>query len=202
MARDTRAEILAVASELFIEQGYEATSLREIAERLDITKAALYYHFPSKDDMLLVLIEPMFATAFELMDRLSAASNLDDWAAALDWTLGALVDNVTFFRLVQRNRHSIEQVGQRFDEMRGEMRDHIALHDQLGKAAHAAAADVHQEIRMVAALAALTGFDDWAPVLLAETPVDVLRQELSDTVHDILGLPRRTFEADPPASTT
>ena len=61
MARDTRAEILAVATELFIEQGYEATSLREIAERLDITKAALYYHFRSKDDILGALIEPMFA---------------------------------------------------------------------------------------------------------------------------------------------
>ena len=56
---------------------------------------------------------------------------------------------------------------------------------------HAAAADIRQEIRMVAALAALTGFDDWAPTLLAETPPEILRDELSDTIHDILGLPRR-----------
>jgi AcrR family transcriptional regulator len=187
MSRDTRAEILAVASELFVEQGYEATSLRQIAERLDLTKAALYYHFPSKDDLLLALIEPMFATAFELMDRLGAARDIDEWAAALEWTLGALFDHVTFFRLVQRNRHSVELVGQRFDEMR----DHFALHEQLAKAAHAAATDVRQEIRMVAALAALTGFDDWAPELLAETPPEVLREELGNTIRDILGLPRR-----------
>ena len=50
--RDTRAEILAVASELFTTQGFETTSLREIAVRLGITKAALYYHFASKDDIL------------------------------------------------------------------------------------------------------------------------------------------------------
>ena len=186
MARDTRAEILAVASELFVEQGYEGTSLREIAERLGITKAALYYHFPSKDDMLLALIEPMFATAFELMNRLGAARDLDEWAAALDWTLGAIVDHVPFFRLVQRNRHTVEMMGNRLDDMR----DHMALHEQLAKAAHSAAADIHQEIRMVAALAALTGFDDWAPTLLAETPPEILRVELSDTIHDILGLPR------------
>ncbi|HEY3674033.1 MAG TPA: helix-turn-helix domain-containing protein, partial [Acidimicrobiia bacterium] len=43
MSGDTRERILAVANELFIEQGYEGTSLREIADRLDITKAALYY---------------------------------------------------------------------------------------------------------------------------------------------------------------
>jgi AcrR family transcriptional regulator len=45
---DTRARIQQVALELFAEQGYDKTSLREIAERLDVTKAALYYHFKSK----------------------------------------------------------------------------------------------------------------------------------------------------------
>lgn len=47
----TREEILATALELFLAHGYEATSLREIAERLDITKAALYYHFPAKEQL-------------------------------------------------------------------------------------------------------------------------------------------------------
>src|ERR1700739_4407518 len=48
---DTRARIQRVALELFAEQGYERTSLREIAERLGVTKAALYYHFKSKEDV-------------------------------------------------------------------------------------------------------------------------------------------------------
>lgn len=56
---DTKAEIRAVAQELFGQRGYERTSLREIAERLDITKAALYYHFPSKKDLLWSLIDPL-----------------------------------------------------------------------------------------------------------------------------------------------
>jgi AcrR family transcriptional regulator len=56
---DTREEIRAVALELFAENGVEQTSLRQIAERLDITKAALYYHFPSKDDLLAELARPM-----------------------------------------------------------------------------------------------------------------------------------------------
>jgi AcrR family transcriptional regulator len=56
---DTREEVKAVALELFSTRGFEQTSLREIAERLGITKAALYYHFSSKRDLLSALITPM-----------------------------------------------------------------------------------------------------------------------------------------------
>jgi len=56
---DTREDIRAVAIELFAEYGFEQTSLRRIAERLDITKAALYYHFPSKDELLADLARPL-----------------------------------------------------------------------------------------------------------------------------------------------
>jgi AcrR family transcriptional regulator len=49
---DTRERIQSIALGLFAEQGYEKTSLREIAERLGVTKAALYYHFRSKEDIV------------------------------------------------------------------------------------------------------------------------------------------------------
>jgi AcrR family transcriptional regulator len=49
---DTRERIQSVALELFAEHGYQQTSLREIAERLGVTKAALYYHFKSKEDIV------------------------------------------------------------------------------------------------------------------------------------------------------
>jgi AcrR family transcriptional regulator len=58
--RDTRALIQRVALELFAERGYDGTSLREIAERLDVTKAALYYHFKSKEDIVASLVEDYF----------------------------------------------------------------------------------------------------------------------------------------------
>ena len=48
----TRERIQAIALELFAEQGYDKTSLREIAEGLGVTKAALYYHFNSKEDIV------------------------------------------------------------------------------------------------------------------------------------------------------
>ncbi|MFC7549497.1 TetR/AcrR family transcriptional regulator [Plantactinospora sp. GCM10030261] len=75
-AGSTRARIQAVALELFAEQGYEKTSLREIAERLDVTKAALYYHFKSKDDIVGSVVEDRI----ERLDRMAddAAQRVDD----------------------------------------------------------------------------------------------------------------------------
>ena len=56
-----------LALELFAEQGYEKTSLREIAERLGVTKAALYYYFKSKEDIVRSLVEDYVAEIDELI---------------------------------------------------------------------------------------------------------------------------------------
>lgn len=49
---DTRDRILSVALRLFATQGYATTSLREIADELGVTKAALYFHFKTKEEIL------------------------------------------------------------------------------------------------------------------------------------------------------
>lgn len=49
---DTRERTLEVALRLFATQGYANTSLREIADELGVTKAALYFHFKTKEDIL------------------------------------------------------------------------------------------------------------------------------------------------------
>src|SRR2546423_2339543 len=49
---DTRQRIHQIALEVFSERGYDRATLREIAERLQITRPALYYHFKSKEDIL------------------------------------------------------------------------------------------------------------------------------------------------------
>src|SRR6266536_2575193 len=54
-AASTRERTLDVALDLFIHKGYAETSLREIAAELGFSKAALYYHFESKQDILLAL---------------------------------------------------------------------------------------------------------------------------------------------------
>jgi len=64
---DTRTRIQRIALELFTENGYEATSLREIAERLGFTKAALYYHFKTKDEIIDSLVNERAARMAELV---------------------------------------------------------------------------------------------------------------------------------------
>src|SRR5215472_10700442 len=66
--RDTRARLRALALQLFAEQGYEKTSLREIAEHLGVTKAALYYYFKSKEDIVRSLVEDYVAELDELIE--------------------------------------------------------------------------------------------------------------------------------------
>jgi AcrR family transcriptional regulator len=66
--QDTRGRILDVALELFSEHGFDGTTLQQIADRLGFTKAALYYHFRSKDDLLDALHAPAVADIEELLD--------------------------------------------------------------------------------------------------------------------------------------
>jgi AcrR family transcriptional regulator len=63
---DTRARILEVALELVSERGFAGTSIRGLAERLDLTVAAIYYYFRSKDDLLDALVEPLIAGLTDL----------------------------------------------------------------------------------------------------------------------------------------
>jgi AcrR family transcriptional regulator len=62
----TKERIQQVALELFVLHGYEKTSLREIADRLGITKAALYYHYASKQELLKSVTQPLI-DEFEVM---------------------------------------------------------------------------------------------------------------------------------------
>lgn len=62
--------MLDAALELFAEHGFDGTSLQQIADRLGVTKAAVYYHFRSKDDLLAALVVP----AFDELDALLAGA--------------------------------------------------------------------------------------------------------------------------------
>src|ERR1700684_2784052 len=67
------AEILTVAAELFGEQGYDAVSLEDVAERLDVTKGSLYYYFASKDELVTAAIEALGNEWTARLSRLPAA---------------------------------------------------------------------------------------------------------------------------------
>jgi AcrR family transcriptional regulator len=54
---DLRPQILAAAKHLFIQQGYHGLSMRQIAEAVGVSKAALYYHFKDKEELLLAILD-------------------------------------------------------------------------------------------------------------------------------------------------
>ncbi|MFC5835599.1 TetR/AcrR family transcriptional regulator [Nonomuraea insulae] len=90
MPSDTKARIQAVARELFVEQGVQNTSLRQISERLGITKPALYYHFASRDDLVRSIVQPMV----EDIERFVGDRGPGDPRALLD----------DYFELIWRHR--------------------------------------------------------------------------------------------------
>lgn len=70
----TRDQILRTALDLFRVQGYDATSLRQIAERLGLTKAALYYHFPAKEHLVVELTRPFVEGLGDVVGEARAAT--------------------------------------------------------------------------------------------------------------------------------
>jgi len=56
---DTRLRIQDMARELFSQKGVQRTSLQDIADRLGITKPALYYHFRSREDLVRSILQPL-----------------------------------------------------------------------------------------------------------------------------------------------
>src|SRR4051812_17476746 len=63
----TRVRALSTALELFSRDGYDAVSMREIAEELGVTKAALYHHFTSKEEIARELVGGYLAAVDEIV---------------------------------------------------------------------------------------------------------------------------------------
>jgi AcrR family transcriptional regulator len=105
---DTRARIQQVALELFAEQGYERTSLREIAERLGVTKAALYYHFKSKEDIVRSFTEDYFAQIDALIEwgreQPRTARSVQE---IFDRYIGIVMGRGEVFRFLERNQATL-----------------------------------------------------------------------------------------------
>ncbi|HEY8979777.1 MAG TPA: TetR/AcrR family transcriptional regulator [Streptomyces sp.] len=125
---NTRQRIQDVALELFAEQGYEKTSLREIAERLDVTKAALYYHFKTKEEIIVSIFDDLTKPIQELIE----------WGAQQPHTLETkqeivrrysrhLADAAPLFRFMQENQATVRelQIGDSFKDRMRSLRDII-----------------------------------------------------------------------------
>jgi AcrR family transcriptional regulator len=74
----TRAQIIDAARRLFVRQGFQHTSVREIAEQLGMTKTAVLYHFPTKADVLVAVAEPFLADLGKAVDGATSRQEVFD----------------------------------------------------------------------------------------------------------------------------
>ncbi|MGV9425919.1 TetR/AcrR family transcriptional regulator [Streptomyces sp. NPDC003656] len=116
---ETRAAIRRVALELFTASGYEATSMREIAEALGIKKASLYYHFAGKEDIVRSLFDQRGSEAEELLAWIGTQPRTPESAkaAVLRWVGSFSADKLHGIRFLTANpllvRTLAEQTGNR-----------------------------------------------------------------------------------------
>lgn len=66
---ERRQEIIDVAAEIFAEKGYEATSIQDIAEAVDILKGSLYYYIDSKEDLLFEVLQRVHEDGLARMEE-------------------------------------------------------------------------------------------------------------------------------------
>ncbi len=71
-AEKTRQQILETAQRLFADVGYDATSLQMIADEMGLTKAAVYYYFRAKADILHAIMQPGIRQIGALLDEAAA----------------------------------------------------------------------------------------------------------------------------------
>ncbi|MFF7728950.1 TetR/AcrR family transcriptional regulator [Streptomyces sp. NPDC008001] len=96
---ERRGELLATAAEVFAAQGYNATTVRRIAEEAGLLAGSLYYHFDSKESMLDEILSAFLDELWAGYDTVLAAR------LGPRETLEALVTES--FREIDRHRHAV-----------------------------------------------------------------------------------------------
>ncbi|MCU1596013.1 MAG: transcriptional regulator [Frankiales bacterium] len=163
----TREQVLAVALELFTVQGYDGTSLRQIAERLGFTKAALYYHFPAKDSLVIELTRPWL----DAVSNLIALSHAGDGGVAerdrlLADYLDVFISHHAVLRFLNQDAgaHKHPDVGKRAQ----------ALVEALRQALTGPDADAAARVRVACALGVIHAVAGLDPAALPEARDTVL----------------------------
>jgi AcrR family transcriptional regulator len=182
-SKSTRERILDVALDLFIEKGYDKTSLREIAEQLGFTKAALYYHFSNKEDMLMALHLRLHEFGREALQQIGEQEPSKElWAALLDQVVDQLVANRKIFLLHERNQAAFEALH------KSEEHDlsHEDLQAQFKRMLSDSRVKVEDRVRMAAAFGAVISGIFVAGDAFDDVPSPELADMLRGVVQDLL----------------
>jgi len=124
----TKERILHIAFRLFATKGYEQTSLSEIAQELGFTKAALYYHFPAKDDLLTTIVNPFIERIDELLGNTSRPNSRKARRALLENYLDTILDFRALVSTLANDRSALNhpQVGEKIKQQTRALRSLLA----------------------------------------------------------------------------
>lgn len=175
---DTRDRILEVALELFISQGYDKVSLREIAEQVGVTKAALYYHFASKEELLKTLVEPMFAIGESLAILLEGRPTRESWAKGTLEVFAWMLPRRKLFDLMETNRAAVQSLAEKLHDDPS----HLAMHQRLEAIFSDQSIPLDDRLRMAGSMA-LAFF---AGSQFGDVPPDELEKLIAAAVADLL----------------
>jgi AcrR family transcriptional regulator len=168
---DTRERIREVALGLFIRQGFSRTTLQDIADQLGLTRAALYYHHPSKDHLIASLVQP-------------AKDDIDAFLEQADPSTPTREVLAGFFDLNYRHRHVFlalirDPTGLGSVDAEGWVTQLASRAQQL------LAGDEPTNQRRMRAVVAINGLSRCATVL-TDIPHDELREESVDLALEIV----------------
>ena len=181
----TRERILDVALDLFTDQGFDGTSMREIAERLGISKPAIYYHFASKEEILMALHMRLHEFGKAALARLAGQPvTLQVWGGLLDEVLDQMLAQRKIFLLHERNQAALEKLHRK---------DHDDEHEDIQQRFRQALADpslsLRDRVRMACSLGAVLGGLLMAGDAFDNVSSGELGSLVRDAVRDVVGDP-------------
>ena len=179
---NTRQRILDLALDLFTEHGYDGTSLREIADGLGITKAALYYYFESKEDIFLALHMRLHEFGKDALVRLGDQPvTLQLWSDLLDELIDEILHQRQIFLMHLRNEATLEKLHNR---------THAAEHEDIQNRLRVILSNpdipLRDRVRMAASVGVLFSGFFLSGDAFAESSEQELGALLREVLHDVL----------------
>ncbi|HVU57975.1 MAG TPA: TetR family transcriptional regulator [Puia sp.] len=118
---DKREHILIVAEQLFGENGFDGTSVRDIAHKAGVNLAMISYYFGSKEKLLEALIEFRTGYTYGILEELNKDQTLSSWDKIdrlVEFYVDRILNNLRFHNIMYR-----ESINIRSDEIRDRIID-------------------------------------------------------------------------------
>jgi AcrR family transcriptional regulator len=183
--RKTRDTIVRVAAELFAQQGYEKTTIAEIADAAEVSPRTIFAYFPSKEDILFCDFPEMEERlAQALRERPEGATALD---ALREFIVGSLVPDRA--GLVRKSIVASDETLQRSVRARLAVLEELMV-GAIAEDLHAGPDDIRPRIVAAALTAAFTAVHDPAAPPVPKSPEEAMAK-----IDDVMGFLRGGLEA-------